>query len=588
MLRTKLFLASLVFTAFCGSYALSQNQAGKDPKVKTDDKPPKLPDIKFIDQHESFKDDLRTVRENGMKGDGPDLLEYFRKRTLKAPDPKEISDLVKKLGDEEFAVREKAFSALIGLGAAAVPGLKEGENDPDLEVRKRVADLKARIDTKSEPILQAAVARVIAKIKPEGAADVLMAFLPLATDPMVVDEISKTLGAVAVRNGTVEAVLTKALSDANPVKRGAAGEALIRASVKDELANVKKLLADEVIAVRYRICLALLELQDKDAIPVMIDLLAKMAPGDLWPIEEALHRLAGDKAPVVSLGNDDVAKKACRDAWAKWYETNAKSLDMAKLTADNVYLGYTLIVQQNNRIGAGGAVNQTEIYELDKDKKVRWKFAVPAGQPVDAQVITGNRVLLAEYLSNRVTERDQQGNIKWEFACGGNPFAVQRLANGNTFIATQGRLLEIDRNKQEVWSYQRPSPDLMRARKLPTGEVAFVTNVGTYIRMEPRTQKINQQFQVTPVQILYGTMDVLPNGNVLLGHYNQQQVKEYDKEGKQVGNILNLNWPNSVVRLPNGNNLISSYNQRQVYEYSGNNQVWNFVADGLIFVARRR
>ncbi len=588
MLRTKLFLASLAFSALCAGFALSQNQVGKDPKAKTDDKGPKLPDAKFLDQHDSFKEDLRTVRENGMKGDGPDLLEYFRKRTLKAPDPKEISALVKKLGDEEFTVREKAFSALIGLGAAAVPGLKEGESDPDLEVKKRVADLKARIDTKSEPILQAAVARVIAKIKPEGAADVLMAFLPLASDPMVIDEICKTLGAVASRNGAVEPILTKSLTDANPLKRGAAGEALVRGDVKAELANVKKLFADESVLVRYRICLALLGSQDKDVLPVMIDLLAKMAPGDLWPIEEALHRLAGDKAPLVALGNDDAGKKACRDAWAKWYETNANTIDMAKLTADNIYLGYTLIVQQNNRIGAGGAVNQTEIYELDKEKNIRWKFAVPVGQPVDAQIVTGNRVLLAEYLGNRVTEREQKGNIKWEYACGGNPFSVQRLPNGNTFIAMQGRLIEIDRNKQEAWSYQRPTNDIMRARKLPTGEVAFVTSAATYIRMEPRTQKINQQFQVSPVQILYGTMDVLSNGNVVIAHYNQMQVREYDKEGKQVGNILNLNWPNSVVRLPNGNNLISSYNQRQIYEYAGNNQVWNYTTDGLIFVTRRR
>ncbi len=588
MIRYKIVFASLVVTMLGAGLTVSQNQAGKEPKEKPAEKAPKLPDQKAFQEMESSKEDLRVVRENGMKGDGPDLLEYFRKRTLKAPDPKDIADLVKKLGDEEFAVREKAFSSLIGLGAAAVAGLKDGENDPDLEIRKRVADLKARIDTKAEPILQAAVARVIARIKPAGAAEVLMAFLPLASDPTVVDEICKTLGAVALRDGKVEPVLTKALTDATPLKRGAAGEALARAKAQAELANVKKLLADEAVSVRYRVCLALLDSQDKDVVPVMIDLLGKMSADELWPIEEALHRLAGESAPLVSLGNDEQGKKACRDAWAKWYETNLKTIDMAKLTAENVYLGYTLIVQHNNRIGAGGAVNQGEVYELDKDKKIRWKFSVPVGYPVDAHLLAGNRVLLAEYQGNRVTERDLKGDIKWEFACGGNPFSVQRLPNGNTFIAMQGRLLEINRNKQEVWSYQRPTNDMLRARKLPTGEIAFVTNGGAYIRMDPRTQKVNAQFQVNAVQMLFGNMDVLPNGNVLLAHYQQQQVREYDKTGKQIGSQININWPNSVVRLPNGNNLVTSYNQRQVYEYQGNNQIWNYSTDGVVFVARRR
>jgi outer membrane protein assembly factor BamB len=301
--------------------------------------------------------------------------------------------------------------------------------------------------------------------------------------------------------------------------------------------------------------------------------------------------LAGDKGPSVALGNDPIARKACRDAWSKWYAANEKTIDIAKLSQGNVFLGYTLIVQHNNRIGVGGGGNTGEVFELDKDKNVRWKISMPTGYPVDAQIVGAGRVLVAEYQGAKVSERDLKGDVKWEYPCGGNPFNVQRLANGNTFIAMQGRLVEVDRNKDVVWSYQRPNNDIIRARKLPTGEVAFITNIGnnaTYTRMEARTQKVNKTFQVATVSMLFGNMEVLPNGHIIVPHYNQQRVVEYDQDGAQVGTPINLQWPNSVARLPNGNNLVTSYQQRQVIEFNGNQQVWNYQTDGPVFVARRR
>jgi outer membrane protein assembly factor BamB len=348
-------------------------------------------------------------------------------------------------------------------------------------------------------------------------------------------------------------------------------------------------LKDKDISVRYRVCMAMIPLHDKDIVPVMIDLMGELSPNQLWPVEEALLRLAGEKAPNVSLGADEAGRQKCKKAWSEWFTANEAKLDMAKLSAENVFLGYTMIVQHNNRIGAGGG-NVGEIFELDKDKNVRWKITVPTGYPVDAQILPNGRVLVAEYQANKVTERDLKGEVKWEYFCGGNPFSAQRLPNGNTFIAMQARLVEVDRNKQEVWSYQRPNSDIVRARKLPNGEVCFVSNLGQgqFFRMDAQTKNITKQFQINPVTMLFGAMDILPNGNVLIAHYNQQRVHEYDKDGKLVNNAINIQWPNSVVRLPNGNNLVTSYNQRQVYEFNGNQQVWNFQTDGIVFVARRR
>ena len=488
MIRCKFALAALMVLGICVGLSISQDA---QPKGK-DKKGPATPTIDQLLEPDTYKDDLNTVRQGGLKGEAADLLDYFRKRTLKQPDPKQVAALIKQLGDDEFTVREKAFVALLELEASALAGLKQGETDPSLEVRKRVADLKARIDNKAEPIKQAAAARILAKLKPDGMTEALLAFLPFSNDTMVVDEICKTLGAVAASNGKADPLLLKALDDPIAVKRGAAGEALIVGRAKDALASVKRLLSDKDSAVRLRVSVAMLALQDKDVVPVMIDLLGELPPSQLWKVEDALFRLAGDKAPsIAALGNGhEAGRKACRAAWVQWHAVALKenaAWTWPSLVQDQAFLGYTLIVQLNNRIGGAAVVRQGagEVYELDRDKRVPAGKSSLTTQAVDAQMIGANRVLIAEYLGAKVTERDLKGDIKWEYPCGGNPIAVQRLANGNTFIAMPGRLVGVDlqqvrglelsapagrhRPRQEIAQRRgrsRPSQQLRRQRQL--------------------------------------------------------------------------------------------------------------------------
>src|SRR4029077_9522767 len=119
-----------------------------------------------------------------------------------------------------------------------------------------------------------------------------------------------------------------------------------------------------------------------------------------------------------------------------------------------------------------------------------WKFDVQ-GYPVDAQIVKVNgaeRVLVAEYnlpptQGGRVSERDFKGEVKWEKNVGGNPIGVQRLANGNTFVVMQNRLVELDRNGNEAFTMNRVNHDIFRARKLRNGEVVYVTNSGAFTRI---------------------------------------------------------------------------------------------------------
>src|SRR5205085_241692 len=75
--------------------------------------------------------------------------------------------------------------------------------------------------------------------------------------------------------------------------------------------------------------------------------------------------------------------------------------------------------------------------DLDRNNKPRWqvdglKF------PLDAQYLPGDRVLVAEYQGARVSERNRKGEVVWEKGVL-QPLVAQRLANGNTFIATSNQ-----------------------------------------------------------------------------------------------------------------------------------------------------
>src|SRR5687767_11083933 len=85
----KIALAVITTLGLLASIWLSPEMPAQVVKgKKKKDAPVVQPDL------DTFKDDQKIVRDAGLKGDGPDLIEYFRKRTLKAPDPKEIAALV--------------------------------------------------------------------------------------------------------------------------------------------------------------------------------------------------------------------------------------------------------------------------------------------------------------------------------------------------------------------------------------------------------------------------------------------------------------------------------------------------------------
>jgi outer membrane protein assembly factor BamB/HEAT repeat protein len=543
---------------------------------------------------EAPEDDQHILQKAKVPSDGPELLEFFRKRTLVKADRKQLEALVRQLGDDEFAVREKASAALVKLGARALPVLREAEKTgDDPEVLERAQRCRVLIEGVAGAQVSAAAARLVARKKPAGAAEVLLAYLPFAEDDTVAEELRSALAAVGVRDGKPEPALVKALEDKLPAKRAAAADVLCRAGVKAELPAVHKLLQDRDAHVRLRAALGLVPHNDKEAVSTLIRLLGELNEDEAWPAADLLARLAGEQSPAVSLGTDAESRKHCQEAWARWWQQNQAKVDLAHAARPPALRGYTLIVQRDLVFVKGGgakggrAMSAGKVFELGADKKVRWQIQ-NLDYPVDAQVLPGDRVLIAEWQGSKVTERTFNGEVKWTKALPGRPLSAQRLANGNTFIAMQNQLLEVDKDGKEVWSYRWPTFDVLRARKLGNGDIAVVTNQGVFFRLDSKAKQVRKSFHVGFVQ-QFGTLEVLANGRVLVAQANLNRVVEFNQDGRIVWQANTVQWPTSATRLPNGQTLVSSQNTNQVVVLDRKGKVvWQYGSDGQVIVARRR
>jgi hypothetical protein len=517
------------------------------------------------------------LKNAGLAVDGPSLLQFFRKRTLTEAGQQRIEILVKDLGDNSYKVRVKASSELVALGAVAVPYLRRAVKNPDLEVSRRAEDCLKQI-SESESAragLAEAAAHLIALRKPEGAVAVLLAYIPFAPDELVAGEVQAALAALAVRNGKPDAVLITALGDKLPARRAAAVEALCRGGMARQIPEIRQRLQDRDLSVRLRAALALATAREKEAVPVLIDLLAQLGPEQAWPAEDLLLRLAADQAPAVALGHDEASRRKCRDTWAAWWQAHAATADLARIEGAGQPLGYTLLVL----LKAG------QVIELDAKDQCR--FQVDGLElPLDAQMLPGDRVLVAEHDGDRITERNRKGEILWEYKVE-KPLMAQRLPNGHTFIATQALLLEVDRQGKEVFRYSRPGGEpFMKAMKLPNGDIAFVTLLRRFVRLD----STGRELQNIPANVSTsgGRIDVLPGGRVLVPERTSNRVVEYDAEGKVVWQVL-FPEPVAATRLPNGHTLVTSYSGTRAVELDrAGQQVWEYRSSTRVTRAFRR
>jgi outer membrane protein assembly factor BamB len=524
---------------------------------------------------ELAKYDERVLKEAGLGTNGTDVLAFLRKRTLSADDLRTIPRLIRQLGDADFEKREEASKRLVEFGPPVLALVRPATSDADPELSRRAKEVIAEIEGGPGAGLPMAAARHVARTKPAGAVPVLVHYLPFADDAGVIGEVMDALVALTPNADNADAVLRSALKDPLVLKRAAGAFVLGRSKDEELRGEVRKLLADKDATVRFRAALGLLAGRDKAGVAPLIEL-ATEPHGDLtWQAEDTLVRLAeGYPAGLVNRDTDE-ARKSNRKVWQTWWESNAAKVDLGKLSETPRYLGYTLIPE----------MHANKVWEIGADKKVMWETRVD-GCPIDAQVLPGGRLLVAELNAHQVTEREQKtGNVLWTYKIN-TPIACARLPNGHTFIGTNQSLHVVTPDGKEVMTYKSTDNFFIHSvQRLRNGHMVCVSMEGAVREIDPTGKEVRTV--PLPIRGSWSGVEGVPGGNYLAVNNAEGKVIEVDKAGKVV---WEYQTPGACYasRLPSGNTLIVS-NQSGITEVTPTKEkVWEQAISTSLWRAHRR
>lgn len=264
-------------------------------------------------------DDEEMLRAARLPYRGDDVLTFFRTRIAKITDPGQIQPWIDKLADKEEAVRDQAIGRLIGIGPGAIPLLRKVVNAGD---KSRVEEAGKCLDLLDGPgagDLALSALRAVDSVRPEGAVDVLLQYLPLADDESVMEQIQSVLTTLGEDSASRTALLT-ALKDEIPLRRIAAAQALVEGGGESNLSDVRPLLEDSSPQVRVRVALVLARNYYGEAIPVLIQSLPHL-PEESWEqVDAYLQDLAGQWSVRGPEGADPISRRLRRDVWQAWWQ----------------------------------------------------------------------------------------------------------------------------------------------------------------------------------------------------------------------------------------------------------------------------
>jgi hypothetical protein len=415
----------------------------------------------------SDSEDEKILRAANVPLDGPELLAYFRKRTLTEQQRLRLRELIPRLGHDSFRVRQQASLDLLALGPGALPHLRAYLGDPDEEIRERLRAVIGGLQTNTSPAIGNAAARLLRASAPADVLEVLLAHLPDAEDDSVAEEILCTLAVRGVRDGKVASVLTDALKDPEPVRRGAVAVVLGRSGTQQQRAAVYSLLADPSPLVRFRAAQGLLAGRDRAGVPVLIALLSEATPPWAVRAEDLLGCLAGGRAPRTVRGESLTSRRRCRAAWDNWWQANRR-VELSRADVDLPSFNATLRCRRTVR-------QFVAAFMRGDRERIEGVVEVPF-------------LLGGEQVFNQVVELENQ--------MGGPPFAMLGLPNAEavsspptlrnlelsvrTVSATERTFLGRFRNG-EIWAVEvlMPSPNVGALE----GAIVLVRQSGRHMRI---------------------------------------------------------------------------------------------------------
>jgi YD repeat-containing protein len=234
-------------------------------------------------------------------------------------------------------------------------------------------------------------------------------------------------------------------------------------------------------------------------------------------------------------------------------------------------LGLTLAIEYNTG----------RVWECGRDGRPRWELTGLQG-PMEAQVLPGGRVLVAEARNHTVSERDTHGKTWWKYDVQGDPTGCQRLPGGNTFVSTHGSVLELGPDGKEVFRFNLPTGS-NAIRKGRNGRVLYASDTEV-VELDLTGRRVRG----TPLPNggMYVGIEDLPGGHYLLANSATGTALEVDGAGKVVWSAR-VSGACGVSRLPNGHTLVGTSGRVVEVDRAGK-AVWETATRGYVRRVHRR
>lgn len=207
-------------------------------------------------------------------------------------------------------------------------------------------------------------------------------------------------------------------------------------------------------------------------------------------------------------------------------------------------------------------------------------WSVPNERGHDAQLLPNGNVLLTRDPKGIVVEIDKEKREVWSYGPAQGlvrPVSAQRLPNGNTLIGDMGpgRVIEVDPQGKTVWKYENPDlgNNRMRlSRRTPSGTTLIAIEAAGKIIEVDTSGKIIWTFEVEGGAPRRPYMAIrLANGNTMVSATEPGELMEVDRNGKVIRSIgrdsrVKMGWTSGFDLVPGGGFLISDYTGRRILE----------------------
>jgi hypothetical protein len=384
---------------------------------------------------------------------------------------KRIKELIEKLGNAVWKVRESASAELIKSGPEILPLLNAAAAHKDIEISDRVG---VAIKT-----IQARVEDVGTELNP--AIDVLAA----AGDKKLIDMLIQLLNhASSSGRYTAEYALRRLTGKAFGFNTRDEPAARAKALVKwrQWWKENKASFSFDQAKIKAR-SMALLISNDSARTITAVTLQGKTA----WAkaMRTTLYCATGTSNGSIIVGYSSTPKNV------EEYDSKGKSVwspagvpngtggvfDIARLANGNTLIAYT---------------HRGHVTEVDAKGKTVWQMT-GLRSPISAQRLKNGNTLIAEHSGSRVIEVDRKRKIVWQKTGLSSPCDAMKLPNGNVLIGEYAgkKVLEVDRAGKVVWQRICPA-SVSGVCRLPDGTTAITNKTEGAILLGRDGKKIRQ------------------------------------------------------------------------------------------------